>query len=50
MPALPVAASPPGERILSQSLSYGTDFLFDPASKGLQASQLARFGKYKNTL
>ena len=28
------------------NLSYGTDFLFDPASNGVQASQLARFGKW----
>jgi imidazolonepropionase-like amidohydrolase len=28
------------------NLSYGTDFLFDPASNGQQASQLARFGKW----
>ena len=28
------------------NLAYGTDFLFDPASNGVQASQLARFGKW----
>jgi imidazolonepropionase-like amidohydrolase len=28
------------------NLAYGTDFLFDPASNGIQASQLARFGKW----
>jgi imidazolonepropionase-like amidohydrolase len=28
------------------NLKHGTDFLFDPASNGVQASQLARFGKW----
>ena len=28
------------------NLKQGTDFLFDPASNGVQASQLARFGKW----
>ncbi|CAM2833878.1 hypothetical protein SHAM105786_07505 [Shewanella amazonensis] len=28
------------------NIAYGTDFLFDPASNGAQASQLVRFGKW----